>query len=80
MTSVNEFSKFIRDLATSLHASKILYLGCNEIEDLSEFPDSMNINGISSQPEILEKIVEKYPYFEFKQGELTRTPYEENVF
>lgn len=80
MSNINEFSKFIRDLSTSLHTTKILYLGCYDIEDLSEFPENMNVFGITEDVETLGRVVERYPSFEFKQENPLKTTYKDNEF
>ena len=80
MSTANEFSRFVRDLATSLRVTKILYLGCYSIEDLSEFPLDAKVSGITQDPKILERMVERYPSFEFRQGDPLATSYDENRF
>lgn len=64
---INEFSKFIYDLASSLHAKKILYVGCYDPNDLSEFPADVNVHGITNSADTLDKIIERYPTFAFRQ-------------
>lgn len=80
MSGVNEFSKFIRDLSISLHAPKILYLGCFDAEDLSEFPAQMQVCGASDSREILAGMVEQYPSFEFRQTDPSETPFGDGRF
>jgi len=80
MSGVNEFSKFVRDLAASLRAEKILYLGCHDAEDLSEFPPGMRVSGVAESPGTLERIVERHPSFEFRQASPSETPYGEGQF
>ncbi len=71
----NEFSRFVRDLAASLNTTKILYAGCCYAEDLSGFSQGMDVSGITQDPRTLERIIERYPSFEFRQGSPLETPY-----
>ena len=79
---MNEFSKFIRDLAVSLHTRKILYLGCSHPPDLSEFPKDMSVHGITANAQILATFIEKYPNFKFYQqrNPAAKTPFADNEF
>ena len=42
----DEFSKFTRDLATSLRCTSVLEIGCGTGIDLRLFPDTFQIFGI----------------------------------
>ena len=41
-----EFTKFITDLARSLHCSSVLEIGCGTGIDLRKFDDSFEIHGV----------------------------------
>ena len=80
MNHINEFSRYVRDLAASLHATKILYVGCCNTDDLSEFPINSDVCGVTEYTEVLEKIIEQFPNFEFRQSSLPSTPYTDGKF
>lgn len=80
MTSSPEFSRFVRDLAFSLHAHNILYVGCSNPDDLSEFRPDSGICGTCRSAQDLAALAERYPLFEFRQDGPVPIPYPDNSF
>ena len=73
-----EFAKFIRDLATSLRSNSILEVGCNTGNDLKEFPENMEINGIDLNEHALDVAKQKLPAIKFKKGSVLDMPYDDS--
>ena len=73
-----EFAKFTRDLATSLHCTSILEIGCGTGIDLRLFPDTFKIHGIDLNDNALEIAKEKFPIGDFKKGSITELPFEDS--
>ena len=73
-----EFSKFIRDLVTSLRCTSVLEVGCNAGNDLKLFPESVQVNGLDSNQKIIDISKARFPSFNFKVGSVTELPYEDN--
>ncbi len=74
-----EFSKFIRDLAGSLHCQNILEVGCSTGNDLVSFPkeaSSSKVIGIDLCQKAIDKAKAKFPSFDFRVGDATKLPYE----
>ena len=80
MSGTNELSRFIRDLAASLNAGRILYLGCTHADDLSEFPAGADVSGVAADAATLARMIERYPTFGFGQSDPSETAYDENRF
>ncbi len=73
-----EFSKFIRDLATSLRSINVLEVGCNSGNDLKSFPKDFEVHGVDLNEHALDLAKKKYSSFEFKKGSIIDLPYEES--
>ncbi len=80
MSGASGFAGFVSGLASSLRTTRVLYLECSNPDDLSGFSPDVNVSGITQNPDILEKIVERYPSFEFRQGDPSETRYEDGQF
>lgn len=80
MSDTGEFSRFIAGLAGSLHATKILCLGCHSADDLAGFSPAADVSCVTPEPHMLDMLVERYPSFEFKQCDPSAVPYEDNRF
>ena len=73
-----EFTKFIRDLATSLRCQSVLEVGCNIGNDLMLFPETIEVHGIDPNDNAIERAKEKQPTFKFQKGNITKIPLPEN--
>jgi ubiquinone/menaquinone biosynthesis C-methylase UbiE len=71
-----EFAKFVRDLATSLRCTSVLEIGCGTGIDLRLFPDTFEIHGIDLNNHALEIAQEKLSIANFKNGDITKLPFE----
>lgn len=72
------FSKFIRDLAGSLHCQNILEVGCSAGNDLVLFPKEGDVKGVDLCKMAVEKAKSKYPSFDFRVCSATELPFEES--
>ena len=54
-----EFAKFIRDLAISLKAEKVLEVGCSAGNDLKAFPENFGVEGVDLSSYAIEKAKKK---------------------
>ena len=73
-----EFSKFTRDLATSLRCTSVLEIGCGTGIDLRLFPETFEIHGIDLNDSALNIAKEKFPIGDFKKGTITELPFEDS--
>ena len=73
-----EFAKFTRDLATSLHCTSVLEIGCGTGIDLRLFTDTFQIHGIDLNDNALDIAKEKIPSANFKKGTITDLPFEDS--
>ncbi len=73
-----EFAKFTRDLAISLHCSSVLEIGCGTGIDLRLFPDSFEIHGVDLHQKAIDIAKEKLPIGNFKIGDITNLPFEDS--
>ena len=73
-----EFAKFTRDLAISLHCSSVLEIGCGTGIDLRLFTDSFQIFGVDLNENALKIAKEKLPIADFKKGSITELPFEDS--
>ena len=73
-----EFAKFVRDLATSLHCASVLEVGCGTGIDLRLFPDTFQFGGIDLNDHALDIAKEKVPNGNFKNGTITNLPFEDS--
>ncbi len=71
-----EFSKFTRDLATSLRCTSVLEIGCGTGIDLRLFPDTFQIYGVDLNETALNIAKEKISIANFKNGDITKLPFE----
>jgi len=72
-----EFSKFIHNLAISLHANSFLEVGCSTGNDLIAFPQDYSVNGIDLNELAISKAKQNFPSFNFKAGSITDIPFED---
>lgn len=56
-----EFGRFIRDLTVQLRCSSVLEIGCNAGNDLLQFPDTVAVHGLDSNPRIAEAARRRLP-------------------
>ena len=73
-----EFAKFTRDLAVSLHCTSVLEIGCGTGIDLRLFPDTFEIHGIDLNQNALDIAEEKLPNASFRIGNITELPFEDS--
>ncbi len=73
-----EFAKFVRDLATSLHCTSVLEIGCGTGIDLRLYPNTFEIHGIDLNDRALKIAKEKIPMGNFKKGTITKLPFEDS--
>ena len=73
-----EFSKFVRDLATSLRCTSVLEIGCGTGIDLRLFSNTFQIHGIDLNDHALNIAKEKFGIGNFKKGSITELPFENN--
>ena len=71
-----EFSKYTRDLATSLHCTSILEIGCGTGIDLRLFPDTFQIYGVDLNDNALDIAKGKMPFANFKNANIVDLPFE----
>lgn len=72
-----EFSKYTRDLATSLRCTSILEIGCGTGIDLRLFPETFEVHGIDLNENALKIAREKFPLGDFKKGDITSLPFDD---
>jgi len=73
-----EFAKFTRDLATSLHCTSVLEIGCGTGIDLRLFTDTFQIHGIDLNDNALDIAKEKILSANFKKGTIIDLPFEDS--
>ena len=73
-----EFAKYTKDLATSLHCTSVLEIGCGTGIDLRLFPDTFKIYGIDLNDNALDIAKEKIPIANFKKGTITDLPFDDS--
>ena len=74
-----EFSKYVRDLASSLPGvQSILEIGCGTGIDLRLFSDSFQLHGIDLNEHALEIAKEKLSIANFQKGDITKLPFEDS--
>lgn len=56
-----EFGRFISGLAAQLRCSSALEIGCNAGNDLMQFPESVAVHGLDSNPRIAEAARRRLP-------------------
>ena len=73
-------SNFVYNASLVLGAKKILEVGCNIGNNLNSFPSDFCVFGMDMNEKALEKAKLRYPNFDFKQGSITKIPFEDNYF
>ena len=72
------FTKFLTDLASSLHCTSILEIGCGTGIDLRRFDDSFEIYGVDLNDHALELAKNNIPNGEFYKESITKLPFEDS--
>ena len=72
------FTKFLTDLASSLHCTSILEIGCGTGIDLRRFDDSFEINGVDLNDHALELAKKNIPNGKFYKENITKLPFEDS--
>ena len=72
-----EFTKFLTDLARSLHCTSILEIGCGTGVDLRKFDDSFEIHGVDLNEHALELARKNIPKGKFHRENITKLPFED---
>ncbi len=73
-----EFAKFTRDLAASLHCTSILEIGCGTGIDLRLFSDTFEIHGVDLNGQALQVAREKLPIAKFEKGTIAKLPFDDS--
>ena len=73
-----EFTKFLTDLARSLHCKSILEIGCGTGIDLRKFDDSFEIHGVDLNSHALELAKKNLPNGRFYKEGITKLPFEDS--
>ena len=73
-----EFTKFLTDLASSLHCTSILEIGCGTGIDLRRFDDSFEIHGVDLNDHALELAKKNIPNGKFYKENITKLPFEDS--
>ena len=74
----DEFTKFLTDLARSLHCSSVLEIGCGTGIDLRKFDDSFDIHGVDLNDHALELAKKNIPNGKFYKEDITKLPFEDS--
>ena len=69
------FTKFLTDLASSLHCTSILDIGCGTGIDLRKFDDSFEIHGVDLNDHALELAKKSIPNGKFYKESITKLPF-----
>ena len=72
------FTKFLTDLASSLHCTSILEIGCGTGIDLRKFDDSFEIHGVDLNDHALELAKKNIPNGKFYKENITKLPFEDS--
>ena len=72
----DEFTKFLTDLARSLHCTSVLEIGCGTGIDLRKFDDSFEIHGVDLNDHALELAKKNIPNGKFYKENITKLPFE----
>ena len=72
------FTKFLTDLASSLHCTSILEIGCGTGIDLRSFSDSFQLHGIDLNDHALEIGRKQLPNVNFQKGNITKLPFDDS--
>ena len=74
----DEFTKFLTDLARSLHCSSVLEIGCGTGVDLRKFDDSFEIQGVDLNDHALELARKNIPNGKFYKEDIIKLPFEDS--
>ena len=74
----NEFTKFLTDLARSLHCSSVLEIGCGTGIDLRKFDDTFEIHGVDLNEHALEFAKKNIPNGKFYKEDIVKLPFEDS--
>ena len=77
---IEEFPKFIADLARSLRSETVLEVGCKKGLNLLGFPESSFIGGIDENENLLDMAKNRFPDFKFKNGSILKIPFPDSSF
>ena len=72
------FTKFLTDLASSLHCTSILEIGCGTGSDLRKYDDSFEIHGVDLNDRALELAKKNIPNGKFYKESITKLPFEDS--
>ena len=72
------FTKFLTDLASSLHCTSILEIGCGTGIDLRRFDDSFDIHGVDLNDHALELAKKNISNGKFYKENITKLPFEDS--
>ena len=72
-----EFTKFMTNLARSLHCKSILEIGCGTGIDLRKFDDSFEVYGVDLNEHALELARKNIPKGKFYKENITKLPFED---
>ena len=72
------FTKFLTDLASSLHCTSILEIGCGTGIDLRRFDDSFEIHGVDLNDHALELAKKNIPNGKFYKDDIVKLPFEDS--
>jgi hypothetical protein len=75
-----EISTFIYNICLGLGAKKVLEAGSNVGNNLISFPVNFDMHGIDRNLHALEIAKEKYPNFNFKNENISKTSYPDSYF
>jgi len=73
-----EFTKFLTDLARSLHCTSILEIGCGTGIDLKKFDDSFNIHGVDLNEHAIKLAMKNIPSGKFYKENIIKLPFEDD--
>ena len=73
-----EFTKFVTDLARSLHCTSVLEIGCGTGIDLRKFDDSFEIHGVDLNQHALELAKRNIPKGIFYKDSITKLPFDDS--
>lgn len=71
------FTKFLTDLASALHCTSVLEIGCGTGIDLRKFDDSFEIHGVDLNEHALELAKKNIPKGKFYKESITKLPFED---
>ena len=74
----DEFTKFLTNLARSLHCTSVLEIGCGTGIDLREFDDSFEMHGVDLNEHALELAKGNVPKARFYKESITKLPFEDS--